>query len=108
MPANPGSGSKVWEGPDVTQYDLALRIADRVQGKRPFSSPLGTDPESATEQLSLLLGGTDLTKTKPKRWYRKAPGATNLIFYGHPVISTQTGRREKVCWSDAYPLFASA
>ena len=25
MPANPRSGSKVWQGPDVTQYDLALQ-----------------------------------------------------------------------------------
>ena len=24
------------------------------------------------EELSLLLGGIDRTKTKPKRWYRKA------------------------------------
>jgi hypothetical protein len=29
------------------------------------------------EELSLLLGGIDLTKTKHKRWYRKAPPEGN-------------------------------
>jgi len=28
---------------------------------------------AVTAELSLLLGGVDLTKTKHKRWYRKAP-----------------------------------
>jgi hypothetical protein len=29
------------------------------------------------EELSLLLGGIDLVKTKHKRWYRKAPPEGN-------------------------------
>jgi transposase len=29
------------------------------------------------EELSLLLGGIDLVKTKRKRWYRKAPPETD-------------------------------
>ncbi len=33
---------------------------------------LKSDAELSHEELSLLLGGIDLAKTKHKRWYRKA------------------------------------
>ncbi|MGA7931935.1 MAG: hypothetical protein WCA20_38795 [Candidatus Sulfotelmatobacter sp.] len=45
--------------------------------KERFTWPQSGDAQGKVilshEELSLLLGGIDLTKTKHKRWYRKAP-----------------------------------
>jgi hypothetical protein len=49
--------SRVWTGP-ATRIYLAAGVTDMRKG---FEG-----------ELSLLMGGIDLTKTKHKRWYRKA------------------------------------
>ena len=50
--------------------------------KRRFTWPQSGDAQGkivlSHEELSLLLGGIDLTKTKHKRWYRKAPPRDTL------------------------------
>ncbi len=63
-----------------TETTLVLALA-RVCAKRlekgRFTWPQSGDAQGKVilshEELALLLGGIDLTKTKHKRWYRKAP-----------------------------------
>jgi transposase len=59
----------VWDG-------TGLRVCAKRLEKGRFTWPESGDAQGKVvvshEELSLLLGGIDLTKTKHKRWYRKA------------------------------------
>ena len=67
----------------ATRIYLAAGVTDMrkgfegLYGKGRFTWPQSGDAQGKVtlshEELSLLLGGIDLTKTKHKRWYRKAP-----------------------------------
>src|SRR2546422_2743989 len=60
----------VWDG-------TGLWVCAKRLEKGRFTWPQSGDTQGKVilshEELSLLLGGIDLTKTKHKRWYRKAP-----------------------------------
>ena len=60
----------VWDG-------SGLSVCAKRLEKGRFTWPQSGDAHGkvilSQEELSLLLGGIDLTKTKHKRWYRKAP-----------------------------------
>ena len=60
----------VWDG-------SGLWVCAKRLEKGRFTWPQSGDAQGKVilshEELSLLLGGIDLTKTKHKRWYRKAP-----------------------------------
>ena len=60
----------VWDG-------TGLWVCAKRLEKGRFTWPQSGDAQSKVilshEELSMLLGGIDLTKTKHKRWYRKAP-----------------------------------
>jgi len=58
-------------------YEDRLWVCAKRLEKGRFTWPQSGDAQGKVilshEELSLLLGGIDLTKTKRKRWYRKAP-----------------------------------
>jgi transposase len=60
----------VWDG-------SGLWVCAKRLEKGRFTWPQSGDAQGKVilsyEELSLLLGGIDLSKTKHKRWYRKAP-----------------------------------
>ena len=57
-------------------YEDGLWVCAKRLEKGRFTWPQSGDAQGKVilshEELSLLLGGIDLTKTKHKRWYRKA------------------------------------
>ena len=56
---------------------LEGKVAVITGGSSRFTWPQSGDAQGKVvlshEELSLLLGGIDLAKTKHKRWYRKVP-----------------------------------
>ncbi len=70
------------EPPERAPVPVLQRSAQSVEVEKGcFTWPQSGDAQGKVvlthEELSLLLGGIDLAKTKHKRWYRKAPPEGN-------------------------------
>src|ERR1700756_357687 len=67
----------VWDG-------SGLWVCAKRLEKGRFTWPQSGDAQGKVvlshEELPLLLGGIDLSKTKHKRWYRKAPVVSSKMF----------------------------
>jgi transposase len=105
----------VWDG-------SGLWVCAKRLEKRRFTWPQSGDAQGKVvlshEELSLLLGGIDLTKTKHKRWYRGRDGPKRFLGQFEGILQTDgyaaydqiggPGMVHAACWAHARRQFFEA